>query len=240
MFTVKATYRSETRKFSFPESTFPSYAQLYDQLYRVFPISNSYYISRLLFSSNPSSPSSRILIGSEAHNSEEYETHIAPYKEREWPGALLRFSVYDETPHKMPNGKEKDDEPVGAEDTASESKDAASQDDTGPGASQPRPRVYQGGNSALRWSVQMNPEQVHINGTGEFTLLGTAGQPRERSWHWASNGAGSASPNVGNRPASPSAAAQLHPDPQSHQHKRPYRHSYYHYHPHHREHLNRS
>jgi hypothetical protein len=32
MFTVKATYRSETRKFSFPFSTFPSYTQLNDQV----------------------------------------------------------------------------------------------------------------------------------------------------------------------------------------------------------------
>jgi hypothetical protein len=32
MFTVKATYRSETRKFSFPFSTFPTYSQLNDQV----------------------------------------------------------------------------------------------------------------------------------------------------------------------------------------------------------------
>lgn len=32
MFTVKATYRSETRKFSFPFSTFPSYTLLNDQV----------------------------------------------------------------------------------------------------------------------------------------------------------------------------------------------------------------
>lgn len=32
MFTVKATYRSETRKFSFPFSTFPTYNQLGDQV----------------------------------------------------------------------------------------------------------------------------------------------------------------------------------------------------------------
>ena len=31
-FTVKATYRSETRKFSFPDSTFPTYDQLYSQV----------------------------------------------------------------------------------------------------------------------------------------------------------------------------------------------------------------
>ena len=32
MFTIKATYRSETRKFSFPFSTFPTYGQLNDQV----------------------------------------------------------------------------------------------------------------------------------------------------------------------------------------------------------------
>jgi hypothetical protein len=36
MFTVKATYRSETRKFSFPFSTFPSYALLNDQVRQSF------------------------------------------------------------------------------------------------------------------------------------------------------------------------------------------------------------
>ncbi|EIM92871.1 uncharacterized protein STEHIDRAFT_136582 [Stereum hirsutum FP-91666 SS1] len=103
MFTIKATYRSETRKFSFTESSaFPTYDQLYQQLYRIFPISNSYYLSRLLFTSSPSNPTSRILIGMEAHNEQEYNSHIKPYRNKEWPGALLRFSVFDETPHKLP------------------------------------------------------------------------------------------------------------------------------------------
>ncbi|KAI1793192.1 hypothetical protein LXA43DRAFT_886348 [Ganoderma leucocontextum] len=101
-FTVKATYRSETRKFSFSDSVFPSYDQLYSQLYRVFPISHSFYLSKLLFSPN-SSPTARILIGKEVHSAEEYNHHVAPYQGRSWPGALLRFSVFDETPHKSPN-----------------------------------------------------------------------------------------------------------------------------------------
>ncbi|GBE77445.1 hypothetical protein SCP_0103200 [Sparassis crispa] len=102
MFTVKATYRSETRKFSFADpAVFPSFEQLFHQLYRVFPISHSYYLSKLLFS--PNSNNQRILIGMEAHSADEYNAHIAPYQGREWPGALLRFSVYDETPHKSPS-----------------------------------------------------------------------------------------------------------------------------------------
>ncbi|OCH89566.1 hypothetical protein OBBRIDRAFT_794149 [Obba rivulosa] len=98
-FTVKATYGYETRKFVFDHPSFPSYEQLYNQLYKIFPSSNSYYLSRLLFS--PSSSYERILIGMEAHSAEEYNTHIAPYQGRQWPGALLRVTVYDETPHKL-------------------------------------------------------------------------------------------------------------------------------------------
>lgn len=69
----------------------------------MFPIHNSYYLSRLIFSSNSKTPTSRILIGKEAHSAEEYETHVAPYLGRAWPNAVLRFSVHDENPHKAPN-----------------------------------------------------------------------------------------------------------------------------------------
>lgn len=48
MFTVKATYRSETRKFSFPFSSFPTYNQLNDQVD---------YLSLLFFSSLTNFPS---------------------------------------------------------------------------------------------------------------------------------------------------------------------------------------
>lgn len=123
MFTVKATYRNETRKFTFPDSSqFPSFEELYDQvsglvapapvvadtrppqLYRVFGISPSFYLSQILFSPNAShSPTSqRILLGREAHSSDEYDEHIAPYRARSWPGAVLKFSVHDATPHKSP------------------------------------------------------------------------------------------------------------------------------------------
>ena len=36
-FTVKATYRSETRKFSFPDNVFPTYEQLYSQVSTDYP-----------------------------------------------------------------------------------------------------------------------------------------------------------------------------------------------------------
>ncbi|OJT04449.1 Protein NBR1 -like protein [Trametes pubescens] len=100
-FTVKATYRNETRKFTFADPVFPTYDQLYRQLYRVFPISHSFYLSKLLFA--PNNAPSRVLIGKEVHSAEEYTRHTAPYQGRSWPGALLRFSVFDETPHKSPH-----------------------------------------------------------------------------------------------------------------------------------------
>ncbi|KAI0652399.1 hypothetical protein C8Q79DRAFT_1081591 [Trametes meyenii] len=99
-FTVKATYRNETRKFSFADPTFPTYDQLYSQLYRVFPLSHSFYLSKLLFTHH--NTPTRVLVGKEVHSAEEYARHVAPYLGRSWPGALLRFSVYDETPHKSP------------------------------------------------------------------------------------------------------------------------------------------
>ncbi|KZT27712.1 hypothetical protein NEOLEDRAFT_1130794 [Neolentinus lepideus HHB14362 ss-1] len=102
MFTVKATYRNQTRKFTFPDhqSFLPTYHQLFHQLYRVFPISQSYYLSKLLFSPSPASPSARILLSKEVHNAEDYERAVQQYQGRSWPGALLRFTVFDETPHK--------------------------------------------------------------------------------------------------------------------------------------------
>ncbi|KAJ2914777.1 hypothetical protein MD484_g5645, partial [Candolleomyces efflorescens] len=103
MFTVKATYRGETRKLSFPfTSTFPTYDELCAQLYRVFPINNSYYLSRILFSPNASS-SSRVLIATEIHTQDEYHAAVQAYGSRLYSNALLRFSVYDHTPHKQPS-----------------------------------------------------------------------------------------------------------------------------------------
>ncbi|KAJ3867306.1 hypothetical protein EV359DRAFT_34766 [Lentinula novae-zelandiae] len=101
-FTVKATYRSETRKLSFPEcDSFPSFDQLYHQLYRVFPISHSIVLSKLLFS--PDSSDSRVLLSREVRNAAEYDLAVAPFKGRAWMGPSLRVSVSDETPHKLPS-----------------------------------------------------------------------------------------------------------------------------------------
>ncbi|KAF7347595.1 hypothetical protein MVEN_01516400 [Mycena venus] len=102
-FSIKATYgrSGELRKLSFP-SGFPTYDELYNQLYRVFPISHNYYLSKLLFS--PDSSKSSILIGREVHNAEQYNSCIAPYANGLFSNAMLRFTVFDETPHKLPAG----------------------------------------------------------------------------------------------------------------------------------------
>ncbi|KAJ6483881.1 hypothetical protein DFH09DRAFT_1211561 [Mycena vulgaris] len=101
-FSVKATYgrSGELRKLTF--DSFPSYEQLYNQLYRVFPISHTYYLSKLLFS--PDSSKATILIGREVHNADQYNSCTAPYANGAWPNAMLRFTVFDETPHKLPAG----------------------------------------------------------------------------------------------------------------------------------------
>ncbi|KAG2045134.1 hypothetical protein BDR03DRAFT_1086664 [Suillus americanus] len=111
MFTVKATYRNETRKFSFSGTvSFPTYEELHQQLYRIFPISHNYYLSKLIFSPDASKPS-RILIGREVHNAEEYNIRIAPLRRR-WPNPLLRFSIFDDTPHKVPSAMVEDSREV--------------------------------------------------------------------------------------------------------------------------------
>ncbi|KAJ6503265.1 hypothetical protein C8R47DRAFT_969140 [Mycena vitilis] len=101
-FTVKATYgrSGELRKLTF--ASFPTYEELYNQLYRVFPISHSYFLSKLLFS--PESSKSTILISKEVHNAEQYNSCTAPYCNGLWTNAMLRFTVFDETPHKLPAG----------------------------------------------------------------------------------------------------------------------------------------
>ncbi|TCD64312.1 hypothetical protein EIP91_004259 [Steccherinum ochraceum] len=90
-------------RFSFEDSSFPSYQQLYTQLYRLFPIHNSYYLSKLVFTPDSKTTPGRILIGKEAHSAEEYDRHVAPYQGRAWPNAVLKFSVHDENPHKAPS-----------------------------------------------------------------------------------------------------------------------------------------
>ena len=62
----------------------------------MFPIGQHVYLSKLLFSPNGDN-NARLLIGVEVHSEEEYELHVKPYRGKQWPGALLRFSVFDES-----------------------------------------------------------------------------------------------------------------------------------------------
>ncbi|KAJ6520093.1 hypothetical protein C8R45DRAFT_808304 [Mycena sanguinolenta] len=115
-FTVKATYgrSGELRKLNFPGQAFPTYDQLYNQatlivvdllqLYRVFPISHNYYLSTVLFTPDSSNSKSTILLSQEVHNAEEYKSRIFPYGNGFYSNAMLRFTVFDETPHKLPAG----------------------------------------------------------------------------------------------------------------------------------------
>ncbi|KAJ7631253.1 hypothetical protein FB45DRAFT_917981 [Roridomyces roridus] len=98
--TVKATYRGELRRLSF--KTFPTYEQLYEQLYRVFPISHNYYLSNLLFT--PDSSKASVQIAVEVHNVDQYSAATAPYESQSWANPMLRFTIFDETPHKLPAG----------------------------------------------------------------------------------------------------------------------------------------
>jgi next-to-BRCA1 protein 1 len=120
MFTVKATYRAETRKLSFRSLFFPTYDELCrevccsvtlhcchpyrstPQLYRVFPISQNYYLSKLLFSPDSSS-NARILIAKEVHSNDDYRACLATLPVRVYPSPLLKFTVFDENPHKAPS-----------------------------------------------------------------------------------------------------------------------------------------
>lgn len=71
-------------------------------MYRVFPISHNYYLSKLLFSPDANKPAQRILLAKEVHNAEDYRRAIASFHGRAVPGALLKFTVFDETLHKLP------------------------------------------------------------------------------------------------------------------------------------------
>ncbi|KAF9486564.1 hypothetical protein BDN70DRAFT_870152 [Pholiota conissans] len=101
MFTIKATYRSQIRKYTFEINTFPSYDDLCNQLRRLFNISHSFYLSKLLFAPN-ASYGSNILIGKEVHNSSDYDKYISQYKGlRIWSNGMLRFTVCDERASSM-------------------------------------------------------------------------------------------------------------------------------------------
>ncbi|KAH7873691.1 uncharacterized protein C8R40DRAFT_1172488 [Lentinula edodes] len=97
-FTVIATYRSETRKLAFL-NVIP-FLHSTNFTTRVFPISHSIILSKLLFSPDASA---RVLLSREVRNAAEYDLAVAPFKGRAWMGPSLRVSVSDETLHKLPS-----------------------------------------------------------------------------------------------------------------------------------------
>ncbi|KAI0094476.1 hypothetical protein BDY19DRAFT_1044297 [Irpex rosettiformis] len=95
MFTVKASYRTETRRIAFDSDEFPSFAQLCGELHRKFPVLKSFQLNNLLFSTTGKAGSPRMLIGIRVQTAEDYEKRIEPYQGRLWPGAVLKFQVND-------------------------------------------------------------------------------------------------------------------------------------------------
>lgn len=95
MFTVKASYKHETRKFSFDSDSFPTYTQLHEQLTRVFPITHSPVLSRLFFSPQSTTPGT-ILVAIRVITADEFERCTAVYRNKSWPGASLRFVVLED------------------------------------------------------------------------------------------------------------------------------------------------
>ncbi|KAF7975202.1 hypothetical protein HWV62_10272 [Athelia sp. TMB] len=96
MFTVKATFRLETRKIKFSDSvTFPSYAQLDEQLHRIFSLNSDYTLSKLLFAPDADKPDARILIASEVRSAEDYQRALHPLEGRASNGGLLKFTIVE-------------------------------------------------------------------------------------------------------------------------------------------------
>lgn len=48
-----------------------------------------------MFAQDSKFPDRRVLLGSEVHNAEEYANYTRVYQQRSWPGALLKFTVLD-------------------------------------------------------------------------------------------------------------------------------------------------
>ena len=63
------------------------------QLSRVFLIRGPIYFSKILFVPETGS---RIPVGREAHSASQYDELTTPYRDRNWPNGLLRFTAIDE------------------------------------------------------------------------------------------------------------------------------------------------
>ncbi|KIJ54281.1 hypothetical protein M422DRAFT_25208 [Sphaerobolus stellatus SS14] len=96
-FIAKATYRKETRKFTFYDGHFPTYDELYQQIYRVFSIdqSQAIYLQKLIFS--PVNSTGAIMIATEARSVEQYNVHCVTYRDRIYHNGRLSFTIVHDT-----------------------------------------------------------------------------------------------------------------------------------------------
>jgi next to BRCA1 gene 1 protein len=72
------------------------------QIHKVFPLVDAYYLAHVVFCPNPKQPGANLWLANEAHGVGEYDKHVEDYKSQSWPGAVLRFTVFDETLDKRP------------------------------------------------------------------------------------------------------------------------------------------
>ncbi|KAL1737280.1 hypothetical protein EV714DRAFT_241203 [Schizophyllum commune] len=100
-FTVKATFKGETRRVSFPETVFPAYEQVCHELYRLFPLSSTFHLDRLLFVPDSAQPS-RIMLSKEVSTENEYLNAIAPHRAHVGPSSMLTFNVTEDRLRKLP------------------------------------------------------------------------------------------------------------------------------------------
>ncbi|KAF7303155.1 hypothetical protein MKEN_01279200 [Mycena kentingensis (nom. inval.)] len=100
MFVLKATFRGETRKLTFP--ALPDYATLFTNLSRVFSIPENFTLSKLLFSPE-ASKTGTVLIATLVRDEAQYASATAAYAAN--TSGMLRFTILDsDTPTTLPAG----------------------------------------------------------------------------------------------------------------------------------------
>ena len=71
------------------------------QLYRLFPLSSTFHLDRLLFVPDSAQPS-RIMLSKEISTESEYLNAIAPHRAHVGPGSMLTFNVTEDRLRKLP------------------------------------------------------------------------------------------------------------------------------------------
>lgn len=65
------------------------------QVHRLFPVTQRFSLSRLVFSTDALISSHTVLLGKEVHSANDYVKCIRPFKGLHWPNALLKFNIVD-------------------------------------------------------------------------------------------------------------------------------------------------